>query len=87
MQLFLEMSSAGFFVGDGSQLTGITIPPSIQTIQITDSSWNPIDDLALSTTSTGYIVISGTNFETTTNVSVGGTAAASVTYVNSTEFW
>src|SRR6056300_966126 len=76
--------SAGKFVGDGSALTGISIPPSINTITITDSSWNPIDDLALSTTATSYFTIEGNNFEEVgTTVSVGGTAAASITFVNS----
>src|SRR6056300_771641 len=70
--------------GDGSGLTGMSIPPSINTITITDSSWNPIDDLALSTSSTGYVTIQGNNFEPVgTTVSVGGTAAASITFVDS----
>jgi len=74
----------GTFVGDGSQLTGIKLPPSINTITITNASWTPIDDTALSTSSTGYLVIDGGNFETGTNVSIGGTAAASITLVDST---
>lgn len=76
--------SAGKFLGDGSELTGISIPPSINTITITDSSWNPIDDTALSTTTTSYFTIDGNNFEATgTTVSVGGTAASSISIVNS----
>jgi len=77
--------TANAFVGDGSGLTGISIPPSITTIQITDSSYTAIDDLALSTTSMGYFVISGSNFEVGTTVSVGGTAAASVSLVGGTQ--
>src|SRR5210317_1516712 len=70
--------------GDGSGLTGMSIPPSINTITITDSSWNPIDDLALSTRSTGYVTIQGNNFEPVgTTVSVGGTAASSIRFVDS----
>ena len=76
--------SAAKFVGDGSGLTGIQIPPSITSVTITDDSWNPIDDLALSTTSIGYLVIEGNNFEVGTTVSVGGTPAASISVVNST---
>src|SRR6056300_1015218 len=72
--------------GDGTGLTGMSIPPSINTITITDSSWNPIDDLALSTSSTGYVTIEGNNFEPVgTTVSVGGTAAASVSLVGGTQ--
>ena len=77
--------TANAFVGDGSGLTGIKLPPTVNTIQITDSSYTSIDDLALSTTSTGYFVIDGGNFETGTTVSVGGTAAASVSLVNTTQ--
>jgi len=65
-------------------LTGIKLPPSINTITITNASWTPIDDTALSTSSTGYLVIDGANFEVGTNLSIGGTAAASITVVNST---
>ena len=79
-----QTMTATAFVGDGSQLTGIKTPPSINTITITDASWTPIDDTALSTSTTGYLVIDGANFETGTNVSIGGTAAASITLVNST---
>jgi len=75
----------GRLVADGSGLTGIKIPPTVNTIQITDSSYTAIDDLALSTTSMGYFVIEGNNFEVGTTVSVGGTAAASVSVVNSTQ--
>ena len=82
--VFTTQLQATGFVGDGSQLTGIKIPPSINTITITDASWTPIDDTALSTSTTGYLVIDGANFETGTNVSIGGTAAASITLVNST---
>jgi len=78
--------TANTFVGDGSGLTGISIPPSITTIQITDSSYTTIDDLALSTTSMGYFVIDGNNFDAVgTTVSVGGTAAASVSLVDGTQ--
>jgi hypothetical protein len=70
--------------GDGTGLTGISTSPSINTITITDSNWNPIDDLALSTSSTGYVTIQGNNFEPVgTTVSVGGTAASSITFVDS----
>src|SRR6056300_1809592 len=82
--VFIQNLDVGTITGDGSGLTGISIPPSINTITITDSSWNPIDDLALSTSSTGYVTTQGNNFESVgTTVSVGGTAAASITFVNS----
>src|SRR6056300_1512958 len=82
--VFIQNLDVGTITGDGSGLTGISIPPSINTITITDSSWNPIDDLALSTSSTGYVTIQGNNFEPVgTTVSVGGTAASSITFVDS----
>jgi|SRR5210317_86675 hypothetical protein len=84
--VFIQNLDVGTITGDGSGLTGISIPPSINTITITDSSWNPIDDLALSTSSTGYVTIEGNNFEPVgTTVSVGGTAAASVSLVGGTQ--
>ena len=82
--VFIQNLDVGSIRGDGSGITGIKLPPSINTITITNASWTPIDDTALSTSSTGYLVIDGGNFETGTNVSIGGTAAASITVVNST---
>src|SRR5210317_2154632 len=82
--VFIQNLDVGSIRGDGSGITGIKLPPSINTITITNASWTPIDDTALSTTTTGYLVIDGANFQTETNVSIGGTAAASVTLVNST---
>lgn len=60
--------------------------PSITSVVVTDSSYNNLDDTAV-TTSNGYIKIIGTGFTSTANVYVGSNAvpAANVTFVSSTE--
>jgi len=57
--------------------------PKITQIQITDSSYNVLDDTAVST-SGGYIKITGTGFNTGAVVIVGSVNATSTTFVNST---
>lgn len=57
--------------------------PKIANVQITDSSWNVLDDTAVNTDG-GYILINGTGFESGCTVLFGSTAAPSVTFVNST---
>jgi hypothetical protein len=58
-------------------------PVTITSIQVTDSSWTPIDDSAVST-SGGYIVITGANFISGCNIIISSTNATSVAFVNST---
>lgn len=58
-------------------------PVTITSITVTNSSWTPLDDSAVST-SGGYIVITGTNFASGCNVIISSTNATSVTFVNST---
>jgi alpha-tubulin suppressor-like RCC1 family protein len=60
--------------------------PSITSVVVTDSSYNTLDDTAV-TTSNGYIKIIGTGFTSTANVYIGSSAvpAANVTFVSSTE--
>jgi len=61
----------------------VLAPVSITSITVTNSSWTPLDDSAVST-SGGYIVITGTNFATGCNVIISSTNATSVAFVNST---
>jgi hypothetical protein len=58
-------------------------PVTITSITVTNSSWTPLDDSAVST-SGGYIVITGANFASGCNVIISSTNATSVTFVNST---
>jgi len=58
-------------------------PVIITSIQVTDSSWTPIDDSAVSI-SGGYIVITGANFVSGCNIIISSTNATSVAFVNST---
>ena len=60
-----------------------TLIPTITNIQIANSSYTVLDDLAANTGG-GYVVITGTNFGSNSQVIVGTTNATSTTYVNST---
>ena len=57
--------------------------PTISQIQITDSSYNVLDDTAVST-SGGYIKITGTGFAAGAVVIIGSTNATSTGFVSST---
>jgi len=58
--------------------------PKITSIVVTDSSYNNLDDTAVSTAG-GYIKILGTGFTTGSQVLINTTSASSVSFVNSTE--
>lgn len=58
-------------------------PVTITQVQITDSSWTVLDDSAVSIDG-GYIVITGSNFQSGCNVIINSTNATSVSVVNST---
>ena len=57
--------------------------PKIANVQITDSSWTVLDDTAISTDG-GYFIVNGTGFQSGAGVSVDGTSASSVSFVDST---
>ena len=79
--------SASTFVGDGSLLTGISSTPSlsIANVQITDSSYVVADDLAVSTTLGGYVVVNGSGFAPGSMVKLGTDFATAVSYVSSNQ--
>lgn len=58
--------------------------PRISSLSITDSSYNVIDDTAISTTG-GYLKINGNGFTAGCNVIVGNTASVSTTFVSETQ--
>lgn len=58
--------------------------PKISNVVIADSSYNTLDDLAVST-SGGYIKILGSGFSTGCQVTIGTTLASSVTFISSSE--
>lgn len=65
--------------------------PRIQTVQIADSSYNVLDDLAANTGSTGvgtYIVVTGSGFDTSSIVIIGSSNLNTISYTqaNSTTF-
>ena len=56
--------------------------PKITSVQITDSSWNVLDDTAVPLTG-GYMVINGSNFVSGCTVYIGSAQASSVSFVSS----
>lgn len=66
---------------NGSSYSQLTVT----SVQITDSSYNAIDDTALSTTSTGYFTMGGNGFGPGTVVKVGDILASSTAFVSTTE--
>jgi hypothetical protein len=74
--------AVGTFVTLQTQLIANT-PPLINTISITDSSYNVLDDTAANTTG-GFCVITGLRFTSPATVVFGSAAAPAVTYVNET---
>lgn len=60
-----------------------TLIPTITNVQIADASYNVLDDTAANTGG-GYLVITGSNFGSSSQVIIGTTNATSTTYVNST---
>ena len=61
--------------------------PTITSVAITDNNYNVWDDTAVNNLGNSFIKITGTNFQSTANVWVGGVMIpyANVTYVSSTE--
>lgn len=80
-----NVTCTGTFVGDGSGLTGISQPMTLTSVQITDDTWNAIDDTALTSNVGGYCVLTGTNFAPGSIAVVGGTNASATAYVSSTQ--
>ena len=60
-----------------------TLIPTITNVQIADASYNVLDDTAANTGG-GFVVITGSNFGSSSQVIIGTTNATSTTYVNST---
>src|SRR5210317_822366 len=74
--------TASYFVGNGSYLEGVTPPLSITTVDVTDNTWTPVDDTAVSLDG-GYIKVTGSGFAPGSIVTVDGTNASSTSYVSS----
>ncbi len=72
-------NAATMLYGNGSAFSGIgRPPPTITTIQVTDASYNAIDDTTLGVAG-GYIIVNGSGFWGGALVKVGGTVATSTT--------
>jgi hypothetical protein len=65
-------------------MAGVINSVTIGTVSVTDASYNVLDDTAVSS-SGGYLKITGTGFKPGCTVYIGGSPAASTTYVSGTE--
>lgn len=90
--LYMEQVQVNRVTGDGSGLTNLPIqslPLSIDTVQIVDATWSPIDDTAVDVTNGGYILINGTGLAPGSMVQVvngvNQTNAIQVSYVSSNQ--
>ncbi len=81
---FVTLSS-NLIVTNGISGAGIRTPLTITAVDVTDSSWNVVDDTAVSSSSGGYIQVTGSGFAPASIVQVGDdTNASSTTFVSST---
>ena len=79
----ISASGTAITLPAGTTIGGsIAETPKIGNIQITDSSWTPLDDTAISTDG-GYFIVNGSGFQSGATVSAEGTAASSVTFASS----
>jgi hypothetical protein len=63
---------------------GLAADLAISNVQITDSSWNVVDDTAVALTG-GYVLVNGDGFGPGSIVQVGGTNATATSYASSTQ--
>jgi hypothetical protein len=71
----------------GTLTSGTRVTRTVVTsLTITDASWTPIDDTALPSNGTGYLVVTGLDFQTTgtTRADIGGTPVTAISVVDST---
>ena len=78
----IQNLDVGTIRGDGSQLTGLSSPPGISNIQITDSTWTPIEDTVLTSNVAGYLVVNGTNFAPGSIVQIDGKNSTATSYIS-----
>ena len=71
-------------VGQLSNMAGVINAVTVTSVLITDASYNTIDDTAVSSAG-GYLKIIGSGFKPGCTVYIGGSPAASTTYVSPTE--
>lgn len=76
-------ATATVVVGGGT-IGGAGASVSISGVYVTDSSYNTLDDTAISTAG-GYIKVTGSGFVSGCVLYAGGTAAISTTYISATE--
>lgn len=81
----ITAANGGISLPEGSSVGGVSIAsPKISNVQVTDSSWNVLDDTAVDTAG-GYVIINGSGFASGVNVLIGTTTATSVTRQSATQ--
>jgi len=76
-----ETMTATAFVGDGSSLTGVVLPLIINSVQITDANWVPIDDTAI-VPSGGFFILEGVGFAPGCLVKIASNNVSATSYVD-----
>ena len=71
-------------VGQLSNMAGVINAVTVTSVLITDASYNTLDDTAVSSAG-GYLKIIGSGFKPGCTVYIGGSPAASTTYISPTE--
>ena len=76
------------FIGDGSMLTNLTVPYytlQVANVQVSNSTWVPMDDTAVSNVDGGYIILNGNGFWGGTLVTVDSVPALSTSVLSYTQ--
>lgn len=76
--------TCGTIYGDGSSLTNASFNTYVSNIQVANSTYVVQDDMAVSTTNGGFVVINGSGFLGGSMVLIGGTPATSTTVLSYT---
>jgi hypothetical protein len=84
-QTAAQKKNSGLWPIPGITPSGPLVGPTIANVAVTDSSYNVINDTPYISSTGGYIKVSGTGFASGATVYVGGSAAVTTSFINSTE--
>jgi hypothetical protein len=84
-QTAAQKKNSGFWPIPGITPSGPLVGPTIGNVAVTDSNYNTLNDTPFISSTGGYIKITGTGFASGATVYVGGSAAVTTSFINSTE--
>jgi hypothetical protein len=84
-QTAAQKKNSGFWPIPGITPSGPLVGPTIGNVAVTDSNYNTLNDTPFISSTGGYIKITGTGFASGAVVYVGGSAAVTTSFINSTE--